>query len=178
MHAAAKPRKPRRDNYHKVFDSRKRRVRGLWQRYGHYHANLTMSDVPKDRLKPMMPSREVVGNADTFWHHRWSRDEARPSHFLVNDYSPASDISGLIYTARTDRNNGHVKDYEVYVSRDGHTWNSPAAKGSFDRAADMETIRVEKPVTGRYLKFVALNEPAGHAYATIAELQPITDELL
>ena len=44
MHATAKPRKPRPDNYHKVFDSRKRRVRGLWQRNGRYYANLTLSD--------------------------------------------------------------------------------------------------------------------------------------
>jgi hypothetical protein len=44
MHATAKPRKPRPDSYHKVFDSRKRRVRGLWQRNGHYYANLTVSD--------------------------------------------------------------------------------------------------------------------------------------
>lgn len=44
MHATAKPRKPRPDNYHKVFDSRKRRVRGLWQRNGRYYANLTVCD--------------------------------------------------------------------------------------------------------------------------------------
>jgi len=42
--ATAKPRKPRTDSYHKVFDSRKRRMRGLWQRNGRYDANLTVSD--------------------------------------------------------------------------------------------------------------------------------------
>lgn len=157
--------------------------------------------VPQDRLKPVMPAREasvfipgkvidassfepgegnpdhaVDGNADTFWHSRWSQDEAQPPHFLVIDYSHAINIFGLVYTARTDGENGHVKDYEVYVSADGKTWNAPVAKGSFDRDANVETIRFERPVKGRYVKFVALSEQDGHSYATIAELQPITGE--
>ena len=157
--------------------------------------------VPKDRVKPVMPAHEasisipatviaassfepgegnpehaVDGNADTFWHSRWSQDEAHPPHFLVIDYSHAIDISGLIYTARTDGDNGHVKDYEVYVSQDGQTWNSAVAKGSFRRDADVKTIRFAKPVKGRYVKFVVLSEQDGRPFASIAELQPITDE--
>ena len=34
-------RKRARDTYRKVFDSRKRRVRGLWQRNGRFFANIT-----------------------------------------------------------------------------------------------------------------------------------------
>ena len=92
------------------------------------------------------------------------------------DYSHTINISGLVYTARTDGDNGHVKNYEVYVSTDGQTWNSPVAKGSFDRDANVDTIHFAKPVSGRYVKFVALSEQDGRDYATIAELQPITDE--
>lgn len=44
MQATATPRKPRSDSYRKVLDSRKRRVRGVWQRNGHYYANLTVAD--------------------------------------------------------------------------------------------------------------------------------------
>jgi hypothetical protein len=44
MHATAKPRKPRPDSYHKVFDSRKRRVREMWERNGKYYTNLTVWD--------------------------------------------------------------------------------------------------------------------------------------
>jgi len=44
MQAAATPRKPRRNPYRKVLDSRKRRVRGLWQRNGRIYANLTVAD--------------------------------------------------------------------------------------------------------------------------------------
>ena len=44
MQAAATPRKPRPNPYRKVLDSRKRRVRGMWQRNGTFYANLTVSD--------------------------------------------------------------------------------------------------------------------------------------
>ena len=157
--------------------------------------------VPQDRSKPAMPAGEasvsvsgkvfasssfepgegdpqhaVDGDVDTFWHSRWSQDEARPPHFLVIDYSRVIDISGLVYTARADGDNGHVKDYEVYVSNDGQTWNAPVAKGSFDREANAQTIRFAQPVAGRYVKFVALNEQNGRAFATVAELQPIVHQ--
>jgi integrase len=36
--------KSRPDNYQKVYDSRKRRMRGLWQRNGAFYANLTVTD--------------------------------------------------------------------------------------------------------------------------------------
>ena len=112
---------------------------------------------PKDRVKPSLPSREaslfvpgkviasssfepgegnpehaVDGDVDTFWHSRWSQNEARPPHFLVIDYSHTINISGLVYTARTDGDNGHVKDYEVYASNDAKAWGTPVARGSFD----------------------------------------------
>jgi integrase len=44
MQATATPRKPRPNPYRKVLDSRKRRVRGVWKRNGHFYANLTVAD--------------------------------------------------------------------------------------------------------------------------------------
>src|SRR5436190_1419391 len=44
MQATATPRKPRPDSYRQVFDSRKRRVRGIWQRNDRYYGNLTVAD--------------------------------------------------------------------------------------------------------------------------------------
>jgi hypothetical protein len=45
MQASGSPRKPLgRDSYRKLLDSRKRRVRGLWQRNGKFNANLTVGD--------------------------------------------------------------------------------------------------------------------------------------
>jgi integrase len=44
MQAIEMPRKRTRDTYRKVFDTRKRRVRGLWQRNGRFFANITVAD--------------------------------------------------------------------------------------------------------------------------------------
>ena len=44
MNGLAMPRKPPTSIYQKVFASRKRRVRGLWQRNGRFFANLTVAD--------------------------------------------------------------------------------------------------------------------------------------
>jgi hypothetical protein len=44
MQAFANISNRRSNSYQKVFDSRKRRVRGLWRRSGRFYANLIVSD--------------------------------------------------------------------------------------------------------------------------------------
>jgi integrase len=44
MNGLALPRKSTASIYQKVFDARKRRIRGLWQRNGRFFANLTVAD--------------------------------------------------------------------------------------------------------------------------------------
>ena len=150
---------------------------------------------PKDRVKPAMPAREVTktipgkviaassfesgegdpehavdGNPDTFWHSRWSSNEAQPPHFLVIDYDHPLDIAGLTYTARTDMDNGHVRDYELYASLDGNDWGQPVARGHFHQDNSEETIQLATPVRARFLKFVMLSEQHGRPFASVAEL--------
>jgi beta-galactosidase len=150
---------------------------------------------PKDRVKPAMPAQEasksipgkviaassfesgegdpehaVDGNTETFWHSRWSNNEAQPPHFLVIDYAQPLDIGGLHYTARSDMDNGHVKDYELYASLDGQEWGKPIARGHFRQDSPEETIHLSIPVRARYLKFVMLSEQHGRPFASVAEL--------
>ena len=44
MQANERPRKPASNSYHKVLDSRKRRVRGVWQRNARFFANISVAD--------------------------------------------------------------------------------------------------------------------------------------
>lgn len=46
---------PTRDTYQKVFDSARRRVRGLWRRNGRYFANLTVEDDLGRKSSQMVP---------------------------------------------------------------------------------------------------------------------------
>ncbi|HYG35875.1 MAG TPA: discoidin domain-containing protein, partial [Clostridia bacterium] len=69
--------------------------------------------------------------------------------------------------------NGNVRDYEIYLSDDPKAWGAPAAKGSFRRNAAEQTVRLSHPVKARYLKFVALSEQRGQAFASVAELDVV-----
>src|SRR5262249_17894736 len=113
---------------------------------------------------------------DTFWHSRWSQNEAQPPHFLVMDYAEPLDISGLVYVARTDSENGHVKDYELYASMDGKEWGKPVAHGRFHWSTAEETVQLPTAVRARFLKFVMLSEQRGRAFASVAELEVIAGQ--
>jgi len=117
------------------------------------------------------PIHAIDGDPDTFWHSRWSGELAQPPHHLIIDFGKALNVAAINYTARKDMDHGHVRDYEIYLSDDPKEWGTPAAKGRIRRNAEEETIRLPQPVKARYLKFVALNEQSGQAYATVAELE-------
>lgn len=115
----------------------------------------------------------IDGSPDTFWHSRWSGSVAQPPHHLVIDMGKPIDVAAVVYTARQDGNrNGRVKDYEVYLSLDGKQWGEPVAKGAFGNANE-QTVKLDKPTRGRFLKFVVLGEQAGQPYAAIAELDVV-----
>ncbi|HTI98481.1 MAG TPA: glycoside hydrolase family 2 TIM barrel-domain containing protein [Dongiaceae bacterium] len=115
------------------------------------------------------PEHATDGDYGTFWHSRWSQDEARPPHFLVLDYGQPVRLGALTYVAREDGDNGHVRDYEIYVSQDGQDWGTAVAHGRFRRDNPETTISLT-PVTARYLKFVMLSEQNGRPFCSVAEL--------
>ena len=154
--------------------------------------------MPQDRVKPALekiaaksgPKGKVIsassfepgegevdhavdGDEQTFWHSRWSGDAAQAPHFLVIDYGQPLNFEGIRYVARADSENGHVKDYEIYLSGDGLEWGKPAAKGSFRSDASDEVVQLRKIIRARYVKFVALSEQNGQPFATVAELDAI-----
>ncbi|MCX6924344.1 MAG: discoidin domain-containing protein [Verrucomicrobia bacterium] len=116
------------------------------------------------------PAHAVDGDPDTFWHSRWSGEVAKLPHYLVIGFNKQLNVAAVTYTARNDNSNGHVRDYEIYLSDNAQEWNRLAAKGQFRRTADQETIRLPEPIKARYLKFVVLSEQSGQPYGTVAEL--------
>ena len=112
----------------------------------------------------------VDGNEATFWHSRWNGEPARAPHFLTVDYGREVRVAAVNYVARTEGENGRVRDYEIYFSQDGQTWGESGIKGSISGGALTEAIRLPQPTTARYLKFVVLSEQRNQAFASIAEL--------
>ena len=121
------------------------------------------------------PAHAINGDAETFWHTRWSSNEAQPPHWLIVDLGQPTRLAGVLYTARADSDHGRVRDFELGLSDDGKNWRT-AAKGRLEDGAEPQAIRLPAPATARFLKFVALSEMHGHPWATVAELDLLPAE--
>ena len=111
------------------------------------------------------------GKNDTFWHTEWGTNEPTCPHTLIVDMAKTYQVKAFTYLARQDGNqNGMVKAFEVYLSLDGKTWGSAVVSGEFQNTSALQTAKLSKASTGRYLKFVAKSEINGNAWASAAEI--------
>ena len=117
------------------------------------------------------PSNAIDGQNGSFWHSRWSGKVADHPHWLAVDFGQSQTLTGVTVLPRQGENsNGRIKDYEIYVSEDGKSWGTPAAKGTWKNSSNEQTAKFKTPAKGRHLKLVALSEVTGQKFATIAEL--------
>ena len=117
------------------------------------------------------PENAFDGQSGTFWHSRYSHNMPSHPHWLKIEFGKSLTIAAITYLPRQGGNtNGRVKDYEIYISANDKKWGKPVAKGTFKNNGNEQTIKLATPVTGRYLKFVALSEVSGQKFASIAEL--------
>ena len=116
------------------------------------------------------PSKVLDGDPGTFWHTKWSKGTTKPPHEIVLDFGKKLTILALTYLSRQGTPNGRIKDYEIYVSGDGKTWNGPICKGQFKNTSNWQTADFGKKVTTRYIKLKALSEVGGNPWTSIAEL--------
>lgn len=125
------------------------------------------------------PANVIDGKANTYWHSKWRGGPAPYPHQLVIDLGQKVELAGIRVTPRQDQENGHISEYEVYVSEDGKNWgDKPADKGTLGGDFKTDVIRFEKPLPAKFVKFVALTETRGQPYAAIAELEPIATRSL
>ncbi len=110
----------------------------------------------------------IDGDLTTIWHSRWSENETKHPHEIVVDMGGMLEIDQFIYQPR-DSENGRIRDYELYFSKDGKTWGD-ALKGQFVNSSSAQTVKLPKPVAVRYFKLVALSEVHGRPWASAAEL--------
>jgi len=111
------------------------------------------------------------GNINTFWHTQWRGDPDPPHpHEIQIDPGAYYNIDGFRYLPRQDGGvNGRIDQYEFYVSTDGVDWGSPVATGTFaNNAAEKEVLFA--PVTGQFVRLVALSEVNGNPWTSMAEL--------
>ncbi len=121
-------------------------------------------------------ARNVLdGNPDTVWHTMVGVTVASFPHELRVDLGQERKLKGMSYRGAR-RAIGRVKDYEVYVSKDGKNWGEPVARGSFADNFDAQQAMFFTPASARYLRFVALSAHDGGDSAVVSEIDAILEE--
>ncbi|MDR0845232.1 MAG: alpha-L-fucosidase [Tannerella sp.] len=84
--------------------------------------------------------------------------EGKATQELCIDIGNLTDISTFIYTPPADGTTGLVNKYELYIASRSGQWGKAVAEGEFGNIRNNplpQTIHFEKPVNGRYIRFVA-----------------------
>lgn len=86
-------------------------------------------------------SQAIDGDTDTFWHSEWGEYDAPLPHYLQIDLGVAREITGFVYTPRQDgRDNGHILDWELYLSNSASDPGMVVHAGSFSMGWSVQTV--------------------------------------
>ena len=125
--------------------------------------------------KEGLPENAWDGNPETFWHSAWKTEKPKHPHHLAIDMGRSVMVYGVSYLPRQNGPNGRVKGYRISLSEDGESWEEVAA-GDFPPAMEKQLVRLNRPATGRFLRFDCLSESNDGIWAAIAELDALTLE--
>ena len=64
----------------------------------------------------------------------------------------------------------------IYCSNDRNSWGEPKATARWADTDQIQTRLFEQPVKGRYLKLLVKSEINNHPFASLAELDVLTEE--
>lgn len=117
------------------------------------------------------PAAHVLdGNPATYWHTLYGLTLASFPHEISLDLGGERRVKALKYTPRQNSSSGRIKDYEVYVSKDGENWGAPVAQGIFLDNEDTQTASFLTPADCRYVRLVAKSAHDGGDSASVADL--------
>jgi M6 family metalloprotease-like protein len=111
------------------------------------------------------------GDLSTYYHVPWGNTEPR-SHDLVIDLNEDYTVNEFYYTANSNTSppwEGRIENYELYISEDGVDWGTPVAEGTLFRTGIRQYVLFPE-VSGRYLKFSALNAFDDDVRTSVAEI--------
>ncbi len=134
--------------------------------------------LPKSKMKLIKVDSYHHGNEGqkafddnplTIWHTSWGYQEPYPPHYIIIDLGEEYNVSGMIYTTRSDGDNGNIKGYKLYISNNSTEWKNPVSVGEMPNETGTNTIEFNRTL-GRYVKLVATSEIKGRPWTSIAEL--------
>ena len=146
------------------------RVVGEYPPHAFFSVAYVSSDLPEGG-----PARNVLdGNPDTYWHTLKGVTLASYPHEIRLNMGGERKVKGIVFqSAKLEE--ARVKDYEVYISKDGKNWGEPVARGTMADTAEKQEALFFTPAMGKFIRFVALSSHDGGDSAAVAELNILTD---
>jgi hypothetical protein len=104
-----------------------------------------VADSQETNNEPDPATAAIDGNTATFWHTSWAPppnnvNDAKLPHYLMVDLITAQPITGFSYLPRQTGTNGHIKDWEFYLSKDALSWGTAVKTGTFPNGTALQTI--------------------------------------
>jgi len=116
---------------------------------------VTYVDSQETRAQDMKAAYALDGKPLTCWHTQWQDKRPDFPHEIRIDLGAVRTVRALQYLPRQDRGqNGRIRTFEVYVSRDGEDWGKPVAAGQFKNSLDEQQADLD-PVEARLVRLVA-----------------------
>ena len=118
---------------------------------------------------PGLATMSFDNDPSTIWHTRWSTGNDPYPHEIRVGLGDKYKISKFTYLTRQDGENGRIKDYRLYITKDTADWGTPVKTGQFANTSAPQTIVFDTAKAGSYFRLVALSEVNGNAWASAAE---------
>ena len=116
------------------------------------------------------------GDPGTFWVSEWSRRTAQLPHEIQIDLGAAYKLARFRYLPTGDDNPyGRIKDYAFYVSNNTNSWGNPVATGTFPNTAAEQEVVFNRPVTGQFIRLVALSEIHNGPWTAVGEINVLVE---
>jgi hypothetical protein len=115
------------------------------------------------------PALAGDGDVSTLWHTEFTGATPGYPHDLTIDLGRERTVDGLLYAPRQDGENGRVKDFEIRLSSDGKTWESPAARGTWANDPTFKLVPIP-PKRARFVQLRGLSEVNGGPWMSAAEV--------
>jgi photosystem II stability/assembly factor-like uncharacterized protein len=131
--------------------------------------NLIYADSEETRGEDGKAINAFDGKADSFWHSEWFYNNPDQPHEIQLDLGEEYLLSSFTYLPRQNSSNGHIKNYEFYISNDINDWGTVISTGTFESGSGSKMVSFGA-TNGRYIKFKSLSEQNGNNWTAIAEL--------
>jgi HEAT repeat protein len=115
------------------------------------------------------PALAGDGDVSTLWHTEFTGATPGFPHDLTIDLGRERTVDGLLYVPRQDGENGRVKDFEIRLSADGKTWESPAVRGTWANDPTFKLVPIP-PKRARFVQLRGLSEVNGGPWMSAADV--------